>query len=156
MRRKDNEITDPEVLEEILNKSQVCRIALHDGEYPYIIPFSYGYSDQVIYFHSAAIGKKIDLIRKNNKACFEVEYGNQIMKHEQACNWTAKYRSLIGYGTIDIITDPVQKKSGLDIIMSHYGRPEGNLYDERNIENMVILKLTIHTLTGKQSGNWEE
>jgi len=156
MRRNDKEITDPEVIEEILNQSQVCRIALHDGEYPCIVPFNYGYHNRVLYFHSAASGKKINLIQKNNKACFEVEYDSQIIQHEQACKWTTKYRSVIGYGAIDIITDPEEKKKGLDKIMEHYGRSAVNEYDEKHVEDIVVLKLNIDTLTGKQSGNWEK
>jgi len=156
MRRNDKEIKDPEVIEEILNKSQVCRIALNDGEYPCIVPFSYGYHDRVLYFHSAAHGKKIELIQKNNKACFEIEYDSQILQHEQACQWTTRYRSVIGYGAIDIITDPGEKEKGLDRIMSHYGRSAGNAYDKKHVENIVILRLTIFKLTGKQSGNWEK
>jgi|WetSurMetagenome_2_1015567.scaffolds.fasta_scaffold29659_4 uncharacterized protein len=156
MRRNDKEITDPEVIEEILNHSQVCRIALHDGEYPYIVPFNYGYQNRVLYFHSAASGKKISLIQENNKACFEIEYGSQIVRHEQACKWTAKYRSVIGYGTIDILTDPEEKKKGLDKIMEHYGKSKVNVYNEKHVKDIVILRLTIEKLTGKQSGNWEE
>jgi nitroimidazol reductase NimA-like FMN-containing flavoprotein (pyridoxamine 5'-phosphate oxidase superfamily) len=155
MQRKDKEINDPEILEEILNKSRVCRIALNDDEFPYIVPFNYGYGDHVLYFHSAITGKKIDLIRKNNKACFEIEFDSQVMKHEQACQWTTKYRSVIGYGIIELLTGREEKIMGLDRIMSHYGRSASNLYDEKQLENMVILKLTILKMTGKQSGSWE-
>jgi uncharacterized protein len=156
MRRNDKEITDPEVIEEILKQSQVCRVALHDGEFPYIVPFNYGYQNRVLYFHSAASGKKIKLIQKNNKACFEIEYDSLIIRHELPCKWTAKYRSLIGYGAIDILTDPEEKKKGLDKIMEHYGRSAVNIYDEKHVKDIVILRLNIETLTGKQSGNWEK
>jgi uncharacterized protein len=156
MRRNDKEIKDPEVIEEILNHSKVCRIALHNGEYPYIVPFNYGYHERVLYFHSAVSGKKINLIQENNKACFEIEYDSLIMQHEQACKWTTKYRSVIGYGKIEVITDPDEKKRGLDKIMEHYGRSAVNVYNEKHVKDIVILKLTIDKLTGKQSGNWEK
>jgi nitroimidazol reductase NimA-like FMN-containing flavoprotein (pyridoxamine 5'-phosphate oxidase superfamily) len=154
MRQKDKEIADPGILDEILNKSRVCRIALNDDAFPYIVPFNYGYQDGVLYFHSAAAGKKIDLIQKNSKACFEIEYDSQIIPHDQPCKWTTKYRSVIGTGSIEIITDPGEKKKGLDKILSHYGKSAGNIYDEKNVEKMVILKLHIIKMTGKQSGNW--
>ena len=154
MRRKDREITDPKIIEEILNNSQVCRVALNDSEFPYIVPFNYGYRDNVLYFHSAASGKKIDLIQKNNKVCFEIEFVSQLIKHEQSCKWSTIYRSIIGFGKIEIITDVKEKKRGLDIIMAHYGKTENNLYNEMNIEKIVVLRLTIHKLTGKQSGDW--
>lgn len=155
MRRKDKEITDRKIIEEILNKSQICRIALHDDEYPYIVPFYYGYLDNALYFHSAASGKKIELIRKNNRVCFEIEFSNRIIKSESSCKWSSKYRSVIGFGEIEIISGFEEKKKGLDIIMAHYGKNEGNGYVEKYIESIVILKLIIKELSGKQSGNWE-
>jgi uncharacterized protein len=154
MRRKDKEITDKKIIEEIINKSQICRIAIHDHEYPYIVPFNYGYHDNTLYFHTAPAGKKIELIKKNNKVCFEIEYSSEVIKHDRACKWSAKYRSVIGFGELKIISDFEEKKRGLDIIMAHYGISEANSYDEKNIHGLVILKLDIKEISGKQSGDW--
>lgn len=154
MRRKDREITDLAVIHEILSKSEICRIALLDGNIPYIVPLNYGFLDNALYFHAASTGKKIDLIRKNNRVCFEIEYAAEIVRNEQSCNWTTRYRSVIGTGTMQILTDDIQKKNGLDIIMAHYGKKENNQYQESNISRMVILKLNIDQVSGKQSGDW--
>jgi hypothetical protein len=45
MRRKQQEITDKGIIEEILSKSEVCRIAMMDGDKPYMVPLNYGYKD---------------------------------------------------------------------------------------------------------------
>ena len=41
MRRKDREITDTQDILEVIKKCDVCRIALHDGDYPYIVPLNF-------------------------------------------------------------------------------------------------------------------
>jgi nitroimidazol reductase NimA-like FMN-containing flavoprotein (pyridoxamine 5'-phosphate oxidase superfamily) len=92
-----------------------------DNDTPYILPFNYGYKDNGIYIHSAPEGGKIELLRKNNKVCFEIEQIAEIVKHDKPCKWETKYRSIVGYGEVEIITDYEQKKKGLDIIMSQYG-----------------------------------
>jgi nitroimidazol reductase NimA-like FMN-containing flavoprotein (pyridoxamine 5'-phosphate oxidase superfamily) len=153
MRRKDKEITDKSVINEILEKSQICRIAINDGDFPYIIPFNYGYRNDCIYFHSAKEGRKIELLRKNNKVSFEIEFMSEVIKHEQSCKWTSKYRSIMGTGTIEIITDFEEKKKGLDAIMQHYGKMD-NSYNEQHVNNILILKLSIISISGKQSGDW--
>lgn len=153
MRRKDKEITDKSVINEILKKSQICRIAINDGDFPYIIPFNYGYRNDCIYFHSAKEGRKIELLRKNNKVSFEIEFMSEVIKHEQSCKWTSKYRSIMGTGTIEIITDFEEKKKGLDAIMQHYGNLD-NSYNEQHVNNILILKLSIISISGKQSGDW--
>jgi uncharacterized protein len=155
MRRKQNEITDKGVIEEILSKSEVCRIAMIDGDVPYIVPLNYGYSDMALYFHSAPLGKKIDLLKLNNKVCFEIEYSTEIVRGDIACDWGLKYRSVIGYGTIGFISDFEQKKAGLDIIMAQYGKKGENVYKDKNVESVLILKLNIEEITGKQLGAWD-
>ena len=155
MRRKDKEIKDKEIIKQLLSGSDICRIAMIDGNRPYMVPLNYGYTGSALYFHSASTGKKIDILKQNNRVCFEIEYYNEIIRDEIPCEWTAKYRSLIGYGTVEFITDHEEKKKGLDVIMAHYGKTGTNSYKDQNIENIVILKLSIEEISGKQSGNWD-
>jgi hypothetical protein len=46
------------------------------------------------------------------------------------------------------------KKHGLDLIMRKYGASMELNYDEKILARMMILKLTIESYTGKQSGEW--
>ena len=156
MRKKNQEIKDKKIINEILTKSEICRVAMIDNGKPYIVPLNYGYKDNCIYIHSASKGKKIDLLRKNNKVCFEIEQTAELVKHDKPCKWATKYRSLIGYADAEIITDFEQKKKALDIIMSHYGENSDPDYEEKQVESMVIIKLKITQLTGKQSSNWND
>jgi len=43
----------------------------------------------------------------------------------------------------------------LDIIMRHYGNPDNNVYKDKEVNYIVILKLNIEEITGKQLGNWD-
>ena len=155
MRRKDKEITDQKLLEEILSTSILCRIAMVDNGIPYMVPLNYGYFNNALYIHSASKGKKIEILKNNNHVCFEIENSVEILKHDEPCHWSTKYRSLIGYGTVDIINDFEKKKEGLDIIMKQNGKTDNNIYNENNVNAIVILKLNINSISGKQSGNWE-
>ena len=152
MRRKEKQIEDQETLNEILSQAVICRVALFDEEYPYIVPMNYGYADGALYFHSATEGKKLDLIRKNNKASFEIEKSHEIIKHEVSCKWSTRFCSIIGRGTFEIISDFEEKKKGLDIIMQQHGKAE-NEYNDKLVDRVMILKLSIVEMTGKQSAN---
>ena len=154
MRKTNQEIRDRQVLHEILQGAVICRIAMMDGDVPYILPVNYGYSGGCLYIHSAPEGKKIELLQKNQLVCFEVEDRSEIIRGKQACDWTTRYRSVVGYGTIDILTDHSGKQHGLQVIMAQHGAPELTDFSPRSLDRMVILKLTITSLTGKQSGNW--
>lgn len=69
MRRSDREITDFQELITVMRGCDVCRLALHDEPYPYILPLNFGLEvdgETVrLYFHGANTGMKYDLIAKN-------------------------------------------------------------------------------------------
>ncbi|MDF1575128.1 MAG: pyridoxamine 5'-phosphate oxidase family protein [Bacteroidales bacterium] len=151
MRRAQQEITDKSVLEEILGKAMICRLAMIDGDRPYILPFNYGYRDGCIFIHSAPGGKKIDLLARDNRVCFEVEDAVEISKGERACDWSTRYRSIVGYGTVEILSDQQGKQEGLEAIMAQHGAPDLIEFKQKNLDRMVILKVTITSKSGKQS-----
>ena len=145
---------DPEILEEILSAATICRIAMMDGELPYIVPCNYGYRDGSLFIHSATEGKKIELLKKHEPVCFEVEDAVEIAAGEQACSWTTRFRSIIGYGTMEILSNELSKQQGLEVIMAQHGAPDLIEFDPGNMSRMVILKLTITSMTGKKSSKF--
>ena len=60
MRRSDREITDFQELITVMRGCDVCRLALHDEPYPYILPLNFGLEvdgETVrLYFHGANTG----------------------------------------------------------------------------------------------------
>ena len=154
MRRSEREVTDKAIIEKILSQASICRLGFAFDNMPYIVPVNYGYRENKIYIHSAPKGEKIELIKKCKTVCFEIELESEVMKDKIACNWTSRYRSIIGYGTIKIITDEAEKIHGMDIIMAHHGAPEKNKFSTGSLSRMVILELEIDRLTAKQAGEW--
>ncbi|MBC8392589.1 MAG: pyridoxamine 5'-phosphate oxidase family protein [Deltaproteobacteria bacterium] len=150
MRRKDKEIADRAEMESIIRESTICRLALADNEQPYIVPLSFGYKDNALYFHSAAEGKKIDILRKNKNVCFEFDVGSEIKTGKTACEWGMKYRSVIGFGNASFLEDPDSKQAALDIIMHQYS-DETFAYSEKILKKTLVIKVEITHMTGKQS-----
>ncbi len=104
--------------------------------------------------HSAAAGRKIQILKRNSRVCFEIESPITIVRSAEPCHWGTRARSLIGYGQVEIVTDREQKKHGLDIIMRQHGKTGPNLYDEKRLDAILILKVVIESVTCKQVGNW--
>ncbi|MBE9574592.1 MAG: pyridoxamine 5'-phosphate oxidase family protein [Proteobacteria bacterium] len=151
MRKKEMEITDTAAIESIILKSSVCRLAMSENDRPYIVPLCFGYKDNALYFHSAREGKKVDMLRKNSKVCFELDTDNEIVSDESPCKWTMKYRSVIGNGKASLIHDPEAKRQAFDIIMHHYS-DKVSAYSEAGLDNSLIIKIEIESMTGKQLG----
>jgi hypothetical protein len=153
MRRKDRQIKDIRDLESIISQSDVCRVAFADNNLPYIVTMNFGYSggdNPAFFFHCAGEGKKLEMIRKNNYVCFEMDTGHELYEGENGCDWGMKYSSIVGYGKISVIEEREAKIHGLDCIMSQYSQRKEFTYDERVLGNTTILRLDIEEMTGKR------
>ncbi|MGA8754455.1 pyridoxamine 5'-phosphate oxidase family protein [Candidatus Deferrimicrobium sp.] len=151
MRRADKEIADREEIDKILRKATVCRLGLLDGTIPYIVPLSFGYEGNTLYFHSAHEGKKVDLLKRNAVVCFEVDVDAEPVRSETACGWTMRYRSVIGSGTASFVEDHGGKSAAMQIIMRQY---TDGLYEfpEEMLRKIDVIKVAIREISGKVSG----
>ena len=151
MRRKDQGIIDIAAIEGIIRKAQVCRLALSENDRPYIVPLCFGYKDNILYFHSAREGKKLDILKKNNNVCFEIDIDQELVKGKKACSCSMKYRSVIGYGRAELIEEIELKRQALNTIMQNYF--DGFFkYPDEAVNNTSIIKVEIESMTGKQLG----
>ena len=153
MRRKDREITQIVLIEEIISKADVCRIGLANDNIPYIVTMNFGYlssPEPRLYFHCANEGRKLEMIAKNNFVCFEMDTDHEIFKGLKGCDWGMKFRSVIGTGNITIITEKEEKRAGMDSIMKHYGGDREFAYDEKVFGRTTVLRLEIKEMTGKK------
>jgi len=150
MRKKEKEITEASAIEAIIKKSLVCRLALSYNDSPYIVPLCFGYRDRVLYFHGSLKGKKIGIIKKNQNICFEFDINTEIVKAEDACYWSMKYRSVIGFGKAQLLEDIEEKRKALNIIMSQYSDRTFQ-FDDAILKKTFVIKVEIESMTGKQS-----
>jgi nitroimidazol reductase NimA-like FMN-containing flavoprotein (pyridoxamine 5'-phosphate oxidase superfamily) len=151
VRRKEKQIQDQADVEKVIRAATVCFLALCDGLEPYVIPLSFGYADGRLYFHSAGEGRKIELIRRHPLVGFALAVDVAVAAGDRACDWTMRYRSVVGRGRAVILDDAPEKIRGLDLIMAHYGGAGGD-YDARRLAATRVIRLDIQAMTGKRSG----
>ena len=151
MRRKEKEIKEMGVIEEIIKQSQVCRLAMVDQDKPYVVPMSFGYDGPHIYFHSALEGRKIAVLKKNPQVCFEFDDVIKVMKNKEACEWGMAFKSVIGEGKAVFLEDMAEKTHGLGVIMAQYSKRVFE-FPKESIEKTAVIKVVITQITGKQGG----
>ena len=150
IRRKDKEITESREIEAVIRKATVCRLGLVDRDESYIVPVNFGYERNTIYFHSALEGRKVELIKRNNKVCFEIDTDVAIEKTDKS-NCSVKYRSVIGRGKACILESNEEKLRGLKAIMRQCTGGEYSFSEER-LDSVLVVEIKIENVTGKQSG----
>jgi uncharacterized protein len=152
MRRKDKEISDITVLEQIISESTVCRIAMCDGNIPYIVPMSFGYENRTLYLHCAREGRKIDILKTNPRVCVEWESKTELVKNNTACNWGMKFYSVIAEGNATFIADIKEKEHGLSLIMKQYSGKADYSFSKESGDAIIIVRIDFDVLSGKKSG----
>ena len=155
MRRKDRQITDFNEIIEIIKKCDVCRIALHDGDFPYIVPLNFGLDVQgqqvFFYFHAATEGKKLDLIAKDNRASFEMDCDHHFILYEERMSCTMGYASVMGHGTIELVPEE-EKYNALKILMRQY-HAEDFAFHTDMMKVTTVMKMTVIDMVGKRRNN---
>jgi nitroimidazol reductase NimA-like FMN-containing flavoprotein (pyridoxamine 5'-phosphate oxidase superfamily) len=158
MRRKDKEIADTGGKLEIIDKNRVCRLALSDDNRPYIVPLNYGYSFEngalTLYFHSAREGRKLEIIKRNNRACFEIDCEGDLVEGETPCSYSYAFESIVGTGRIILLNTAAEKEDGLNRLMKHQtGKDVTHHFDENVMERVIIYKMVVEEFTGKRGKN---
>ena len=155
MRRKDREITDFNEIINIIKKCDVCRIALNDKDFPYIVPLNFGLDIQgkevYLYFHCAMEGKKLDLIAKDNRVTFEMDCDHNFILYEERMSCTMGYESVIGHGVIETVPDE-NKYESLKILMRQY-HAEDFKFNTDMMRVTTVLKMTVIDMVEKRRKN---
>ena len=153
MRRKDRQITEIEAIRAILDKAKVLHLAMIDGDRPYVVPLNYGYTLEngalTLYLHSAREGRKLDVLRQNDRVAFVLETNvSQVSGGDLPCKYGAAYASVMGEGRATILTDPVEKTDALTMLMkTQTGR---NFYiTEAMTDTVAVLRIDVEAFTAK-------
>lgn len=152
MRRSDREVKEFKEIIAIMEKCDVCRIALNDNGYPYMLPLNFGMCVKEgrieLYFHGAMEGTKYDLIAKDNRASFEMDCGHNLVTNVERGNCTMEYESVIGQGHIEMLSDD-EKYEALCNLMDHYHK-EGFPFNKEVMPRTKVFKLVVEKVTGKR------
>lgn len=147
IREAEKEITDFDEIDRVLSSAKVCRIALFNGNFPYMVPMCFGYGLEggklELFFRCDEKGKKLELIKSNNHAAFEIDELRGIVKDKNNYGFSEpSYRSITGTGVIEITTG-IEKITGLELIMKKYGEsPSEGKLPEKFLNAFAVLKLT--------------
>lgn len=151
MRRSDREIKEFDEIVKVMERCDVCRLALNTSDFPYILPLSFGMEAKegniTLYFHGALKGTKYELMERDNRASFEMDCSYELILDEEHGNCTTQYESVVGEGYLEYVPDE-EKREALLILMRHY-RAEDFPFNERVIPQTRVFKLVVKNVWGK-------
>ncbi|MGN0362356.1 MAG: pyridoxamine 5'-phosphate oxidase family protein [Bilifractor sp.] len=149
MRRWKQQISEEECISVLKNMPRGV-LSLHgENGYPYAIPVNQYYDerDGKLYFHGAKQGLKLDLLAKDNKACFTIMDEGFVKKGE----WAKNIRSVVCLGRMEILTDHEKVLEQCRALAAKFYPTQESIDREieRSGSRVNVLVMTIDRMTGK-------
>ncbi len=171
MRRKDREM-DKEFGFEIIDKAQYGILSmLAEGNRPYGIPLSLVREENVLYFHSAKEGRKVEALAKDNRVSVafvgEVKvpelYTNQeldeVVKNEAGAAlliskvFTVEFQSAIVTGRVKLVEAEAEKVKSMKLICEKYTPTKMAYFDlaiRAGLSKTNVYRVEIEEVTAKR------
>ncbi len=153
MRRNDREITEQKIIKKFIEKQQILRVGFYDENDIYIVPVNYGYlnidNNWSFYFHGARSGRKYELAKKEPIVGFEIDGDYKLLQGENACEFTAKFQSIIGTGKLQLIECNDEKGKGLNAIMKQVTHKTEWNYSDEMISAVAVFRLDVVKISCK-------
>ena len=155
---KKLEIKSKEKIIEFLGSQQTGRIAsIDENGFPQIIPMNFVFINDTVYMHSHIRGEKLDNIRRNQKAGFEVDRSLEFLPSyfsdpTDASLADTLYISVVIKGNASIVSNKEEKTIALNGLMKKY-QPEGGYEpikpDMDVLKGVEVIKIVPESLRGK-------
>ncbi|MFW2365967.1 MAG: pyridoxamine 5'-phosphate oxidase family protein [Desulforhopalus sp.] len=149
LRRKDKQMS-PEKARELLTGAEygILSTVGADGQ-PYGIPLNYVYRDDIIYFHCALEGHKLDNLESNPKVSFCAVGDTEILAAEFSANFT----SIVAFGIASEAKGEERYKGFLWLLEKYSPEylEEGKEYIAKLEKVTKLIKIEVQHMSGKKA-----
>ena len=148
MRRKDREMNEDFAFS-VLDKAPFVTLSMVNEDKPYSVLVSIARDNDILYFHCALEGTKIDILNKNNNVTLTA-----VSKCKpRPIDFTLEYESAVVNGKAFSVTDEKEKIYALKLICEKYALSNIDNFENainRSLHRTNIIKIEIDDIYGKR------
>ena len=126
----------------------------------YVVPLNFAFElvggKALFYFHSAKEGKKITMIKNNNKCSFVLYNDLGVVLRKERNDATNYYRCVMGRGTIQEISDLWNKRQAAEKLGLKYGYDTELDISDEALNNTYFAKIIVEEMTAKANQEVEK
>jgi uncharacterized protein len=138
-RLKKRAVYDKAVVHTILDEGLVCHVGFVANGTPFVIPTIYARDDETIYLHGAVASRMLKELSSGIDVCITVTLIDGLVLARSAFHHSMNYRSVMMFGTAQLVTDEQEKLRALKLITNHV---VPNRWDEVRAPNELEMKQT--------------
>ena len=147
---------DTETVHSILDDEQVAHVGFVVDGSPVVIPMLYGRDGGDLWLHGSVASRLVRRLSEGVEVCVEVTIVDAYVMARSAFHHSMNYRSVVVFGTAELVTDDDEKLHGLRAITDHLapGRwDEVRGPDRRELRQTAVLRLRIDEVSAKVRGH---
>ena len=152
MTKRELQITDENQIRAILDEAKVLHLGLCVDNEPYVVPMNYGYTMEegrlTFYLHGALRGKKLDMIRANNRVFVELDCNRVPFEGDKPCQYGLGYSSVMGRGTATVVDDVEEKMKALTVLMKTQTGKDFT-FNEQLVSIVSVIRIDVAEFTAK-------
>ena len=153
MRRMDKALEDPATLRRILGEAKHITVATCKDDMPYLVSLSHGYDEEkdLIYFHCAGEGKKLDYMRANPTIWGQAVLDFGFFDGHDDCR--QEFASVMFRGEVTFVEDLEEKRHAFIMTNRQLDAPSEGLQRvmDEHLERATVGRITMEYLTGKKT-----
>ncbi len=150
---------DDRWIKRLLRRATIGEIATRWDDQPFITPTTFWYDEErhQIVFHSNIVGRVRANIERHDRVCFAASEVGRFLPSNLALEFSVQYRSVIAFGTAQIVDDPQEKRRALYGLISRCfpGMSAGKEYrpiTDEELARTSVYAIAIESWSGKE--NW--
>lgn len=135
---------DLQLAQKIIDGSRICHVGFTLDGQPYVVPMALGRDGGKILLHGSVVSRLMTNLADGLPCCVTVTHLDGLVLARSSFNSSMNYRSLMVFGSATLVSDEVEKKRGLDILVEHLA--PGRLADLRPSTRKELNATTLLTL----------
>jgi hypothetical protein len=137
---------------EILDAAFLCHVAFVVDEQPFVIPTSYARVNDELFIHGSAASRMLRNLSEGIPVCVTVTLVDGLVLARSAFHHSINYRSVMVFGTAQLVTDEPAKFDALKAFTEHIipGRwPEIREPNAQELKATTVLALPLREASAK-------
>jgi len=151
-RRTEYAWNDWDAVAAFIGDQAVCRIAVNDGTWPYVVAQTFRFVDDAFLLHFSRSGKLAAAIARDPNCTIEIDQIVSLLKAPNAENTSAEYRSVVARCTASLSLLDLDIEDQQYTVLEKY-RPEKDyrpIDRERATRRILAVRATVVSLSAKK------
>jgi nitroimidazol reductase NimA-like FMN-containing flavoprotein (pyridoxamine 5'-phosphate oxidase superfamily) len=152
VREADRAVYDREAAYRILDEGFLCHVGFVVDGQPFVIPTSYGRTDDSLYIHGSAASRMLRQMKESLPVCVTVTLLDGLVLARSIFNHSMNYRSVVVLGKATPVDNPDEKIEALRLFSEHIvpGRwADARQPNERELRATSVLRVPIEEFSAK-------